>query len=29
MMAAAGVRDLRRIPLDIPNGAGVIAGTVA
>ncbi|MCP6717527.1 hypothetical protein NL524_30050, partial [Klebsiella pneumoniae] len=27
MMAAAGVRDLRRIPLDIPNGAGVIAGT--
>lgn len=27
MLAAAGVRDLRRIPLDLPNGAGVIAGT--
>ena len=28
MLAAAGVRDLRRLPLDLPNGAGVIAGTI-
>jgi SAM-dependent methyltransferase len=28
MMASAGVRDLRRLPLELPNGAGVIAGTV-
>ncbi len=28
MLAAAGVGDLRRIPLELPNGAGVIAGTV-
>jgi len=26
MMAAAGAVDLRRLPLDLPNGAGVIAG---
>jgi predicted O-methyltransferase YrrM len=29
MMAAAGARDLRRLPLELPNGAGIIAGTVA
>ena len=28
MLAAAGVSELRRLPLDLPNGAGVIAGTV-
>lgn len=28
MLAAAGVGDVRRLPLDLPNGAGVIAGTV-
>lgn len=28
MLAAAGVRDIRRLALDIPNGAGVIVGTV-
>ena len=28
MLAAAGVADLRRLPLELPNGAGVIAGTV-
>jgi len=28
MLTAAGVADLRRISLDLPNGAGVIAGTV-
>jgi SAM-dependent methyltransferase len=28
MLSAAGARDLRRIPLELPNGAGVIAGTV-
>ena len=27
MLSAAGVRELRRLPLDLPNGAGVIAGT--
>jgi SAM-dependent methyltransferase len=26
MMVAAGLTDVRRIPMDIPNGAGVIAG---
>ncbi len=26
MLAAAGVTGLRRLPLDLPNGAGVIAG---
>lgn len=29
MLAAAGVCDLRRLPLDLPNGAGVIAGIIA
>jgi hypothetical protein len=29
MLAAAGVSELRRLPLELPNGAGVIAGTVA
>jgi SAM-dependent methyltransferase len=29
MLAAEGVGDLRRLPLDLPNGAGVIAGIVA
>jgi len=28
MLTAAGVTDLRRIPLDLPNGAGVIAGAI-
>ena len=28
MLGAAGVTDLRRIPLQLPNGAGVIAGEV-
>lgn len=28
MLAAAGVVELRRLPLDLPNGAGVIAGIV-
>ncbi len=28
MLAAAGIGELRRIPLELPNGAGVIAGTV-
>lgn len=28
MLAAAGVRDLRRLPLELPNGAGIIAGVV-
>ena len=28
MLATAGVGDLRRIPLDLPNGAGIIAGIV-
>jgi hypothetical protein len=29
MLAAAGVRDARRLPLELPNGAGVVAGEVA
>ena len=29
MLAAAGVSELRRLPLELPNGAGVIAGIVA
>jgi SAM-dependent methyltransferase len=29
MLAAAGIGELRRIPLELPNGAGVIAGTVS
>lgn len=28
MLAAAGARDMRRLPLQLPNGAGVIAATV-
>ncbi|MCM2358127.1 MAG: SAM-dependent methyltransferase [Geobacteraceae bacterium] len=28
MLAAAGVGELRRLPLELPNGAGVIVGTV-
>jgi hypothetical protein len=28
MLSAAGARDIRRLPLDLPNGAGVIAGTI-
>ncbi|CAG0928372.1 3-hydroxy-5-methyl-1-naphthoate 3-O-methyltransferase [Rhodocyclaceae bacterium] len=28
MMTAAGLCDVRRLPLELPNGAGVIAGTV-
>ncbi|MBM4130358.1 SAM-dependent methyltransferase [bacterium] len=27
MMAAAGVRGARRLPLELPNGAGILAGT--
>jgi len=26
MMAAAGLRDVRRLPLELPNGAGIMAG---
>lgn len=29
MLAASGVRNPRRVPLELPNGAGVIAGEVA
>ena len=29
MMAEAGLIDIRRIALDLPNGAGIMAGTVA
>jgi len=28
MLSAAGVRDVRRLPLVLPNGAGIIAGVV-
>ena len=28
LLSAAGVRDLRRLPVELPNGAGVIAGTI-
>jgi SAM-dependent methyltransferase len=28
MLAAAGATELRRLPLELPNGSGVIAGTV-
>jgi len=28
MLEAAGAKDVQRIPLDLPNGSGVIAGTV-
>lgn len=28
MMTAAGLRDVRRLPLELPNGAGIMAGTV-
>jgi hypothetical protein len=28
MMEGAGLTDVRRIPLELPNGAGVIVGTV-
>ncbi|BCS53834.1 methyltransferase [Geobacter sp. SVR] len=28
MLAAAGAVDLRRLPVDLPNGAGIIAGSV-
>ncbi|GFO53944.1 SAM-dependent methyltransferase [Geomonas sp. Red276] len=28
MLKAAGAKDVRRIPLDLPNGAGVVAGIV-
>ncbi len=27
MMAKAGLRDLRRLPIDLPNGAGIVAGS--
>lgn len=29
MLSAAGIADIKRIPLDLPNGAGVMAGVVA
>lgn len=28
MLAAAGLRDVRRLALELPNGAGIIAGTM-
>lgn len=28
MMTAAGLTDIRRLPLDLPNGAGILAGNV-
>ena len=28
MLTAAGVTDLRRLPMDLPNGAGIIAGAI-
>jgi hypothetical protein len=28
MLGAAGLTDIRRLPLDLPNGAGVMVGTV-
>jgi SAM-dependent methyltransferase len=28
MLRTAGARDVRRLPIELPNGAGVIAGTV-
>lgn len=28
MMTAAGLQDVRRLPVELPNGAGIIAGTV-
>jgi hypothetical protein len=28
MLAAAGARELRRLPIELPNGAGIIAGKV-
>jgi hypothetical protein len=28
MLEAAGIRDVHRLPIELPNGAGVIAGTV-
>ncbi len=28
MMESAGARDVRRLPIELPNGAGVLAGTV-
>jgi hypothetical protein len=28
MLSAAGVRDIRRIPMQTPNDSGVILGTV-
>jgi hypothetical protein len=27
LMTAAGLRDVRRLPPELPNGAGIIAGT--
>ena len=29
MLAAAGVGELRRLPIELPNGAGIIAGVAA
>jgi SAM-dependent methyltransferase len=28
MLTAAGVSDVRRVPVELPNGAGVISGTI-
>lgn len=28
MLTAAGAKDVRRLPIELPNGAGIIAGTV-
>lgn len=29
MMVAAGLSDIKRLPLDLPNGAGIMSGTAA
>jgi hypothetical protein len=28
MLAAAGVRNIQRLSLDLPNGAGIISGII-
>jgi len=28
MLVAAGATEVRRLPLDLPNGSGIIVGTV-
>ncbi len=29
LLSASGVRDVRRLPVELPNGAGVIAGIIS